>query len=470
MSESSSQSASKCPVDHSAFSSATLPPGSEGLPLVGETLDFLGGPPNFIPKRTQKYGSIFRTHLLGKRTIFMSGAKANFWVFQGENKYLVNEWPKTIRTLLGPESMVVLTGKEHRSRRKLLAPFFQRKVVDQYRPQIEAVIESHLAKWDTQESFDIVPAIRSLAFDIILVMIFGETQVDRAFLSHHLEIWLDGFFALLPWKLPFTKFGKAYRSRLEIQSYLAPILAARQELDHQPKDILGSLILAGKDTGEPLSDQAILDEILLQVFAGHDTTVTATSNLLLQLSQHPQHLETLRATLSDESGQIDLGNISEPILDHVIWEGMRYVPTIPGGFRKVTEDVEFQGHKIPKDYQVMVSIWAAHQQGPWTDPKAFDPARFHPDRAEDQAEPCTYIPFGGGPRTCIGQHFAMLEMKLMLMHILRNFEFELVPGQDLTYQYLPFPLPKRGIQMLFKRMASSSGTLHSESETTLNPS
>ena len=103
-----------------------LPPGTRGLPVLGETLEFLRSPHSFADTRLARFGKVYQSHLLGKPTIFLIGAEANRWIFAGEGRYLENEWSPAIRKLLGKTSLSLITGEAHKQRRKLLAPHFKR--------------------------------------------------------------------------------------------------------------------------------------------------------------------------------------------------------------------------------------------------------------------------------------------------------------------------------------------------------
>jgi cytochrome P450 len=120
--------------------------------------------------------------------------------------------------------------------------------------------------------------------------------------------------------------------------------------------------------------------------------------------------------------------------------------------RTTTQDVEFGGYRIPKGWQVILAISATHLMEPWTEPRRFDPDRFGPERAEHKQQPHCHIPFGGGARVCLGQHFALAEMGIVLSLLLRGYTWELVPGQDLSIVPLPFPHPRSGIEVRFSRL------------------
>ena len=124
-----------------------LPPGDFGLPLIGETLNFLGEK-NYAQKRQAKYGPIFKSHIFGSPTIFLSGAEANSFLFANENKYFEATWPPSTQTLLGPASLVVQGGTFHRDRRKLLFQAFQPRALASYIPQMEEITQRYLDKWE----------------------------------------------------------------------------------------------------------------------------------------------------------------------------------------------------------------------------------------------------------------------------------------------------------------------------------
>ncbi|HEY1011357.1 MAG TPA: cytochrome P450 [Herpetosiphonaceae bacterium] len=431
-----------------------LPPGKSGLPLLGETLDFVRSPARFIERRQGRHGNVFRTHLLGAPTVYLLGAEANRWIFAGEEHYLRNRWSAGVRQLLGAQCVAMLNGQEHRERRKLLAPHFGYPAMRAFVPEIEAIARRHLADWAAApQPLTVFPAMRALAFEIAVTLIMGREQLDLPAMSRLFRAWTAGLFAPLTLKLPWTTFGKALKARDELLAIIGGVVARRQALAEQPADILGSLISCRDDAGQPLPRQTIVDEIQLQLFAGHDTTVAATSNLLLLLANHPEALARARAEqagcpMGDEP--LALEQIKAmPYLAQVISEGLRLIPPIGGAFRVTTEEVSYGGYRIPAGWTIGISPRAAHREPGWTDPDRFDPDRFGPERAEHKHAPCAFIPFGGGPRVCLGQHFAMVEMSVILALLLRGYRWELEPGQDLAYSFIPFPRPKSGIQVRF---------------------
>ncbi len=431
-----------------------LPPGSSGLPLLGETLAFIQNSRKFIEERRLLHGDVFRSHVLGDPIVFLLGPEANRWIFAGENKYLSNRWHRSARKLLGKQSVAMLNGGAHLERRRLLAPHFTYNAMRHFVPRIEALVQRHCEQWlSAPQPFKAADAVRALVFEVAIVLMMGESRVDAAYMSRLFKQWVAGLFAAVPLELPFTAFSRGVAAEKEMRAYLAPLVAEREKLTGQPPDTLGSLLSARDEQGRPLSRDAILDELQLLLFAGHDTTVTATTNLMMLLAQHPEVLQRCQREQQELAGQgpLTLESLrAMPYLHQVIQEVMRVIPPIGGAFRVTTQDVEYGGYRIPKGWQVSLSIRSAHQGAPWTSPERFDPERMGPERNEQKPQG-VYIPFGGGPRVCVGQHFAMVEMAVVTALLLRGYQWELVPGQDLSPIPFPIPLPRDGLLVRFSR-------------------
>lgn len=432
-----------------------LPPGNMGFPLLGETLAFLRNPGRFIQERRARHGDVFRTHLLGSPTVYLIGPEAARWVFAGENKYLHIRWNRGTREVLGAQSMTTLTGEAHQDRRRLLTPHFTPAAVRATVPRIQAIASRHLAEWAARPGvLKMVPAMNTLVFEVSLGLILGDTPVDAARMQRLFKTWTKGLFSAVPVDVPLTVHGRAMSARRELLSLLEQVLSARERLSEQPRDILGSLLAVRDEQGRPLSREAVLDEMLLQLFASHDTTLHTLVNLMMLLARDPGQLQRCREEQRGASLEepLTLEALRElPALHQVMQEGLRLMPPVGGIFRVTTRDVEFGGYRIPEGWTVLLSIIGTHLGEPWTDAERFDPARMAPERAEHKHQPGAFVPFGGGARVCIGQHFAMAEMGVILSLLLRGYDWELEPGQDLSLVPLPFPHPRSGLQVRFSR-------------------
>jgi len=293
-----------------------------------------------------------------------------------------------------------------------------------------------------------------MAFEIAARYLFGDPKVlglDLATLSRDFDTWVGGMFSPLAIRIPLTGFSRAMAARKRLFAAIGRAVAVAAHGDLSGDDVLRTLLRVRDDNGEALANEVIIDELQLLMFAGHDTTVTSLTNLMFHLSQHPDvYTKVAREQEALGGAPMDAATVKRmTYLEQVINESMRVIPPIGGAFRQMTQDTEYGGFTIPKGWSVSVSPGGSHgDPSVWTDPETFDPERWGPERAEHRRAPLAFIPFGGGPRVCLGQHFAMLEMKVVLALLVRGYSWRLVHGQDLSYRMIPFPRPKSGLRVL----------------------
>jgi cytochrome P450 len=211
-------------------------------------------------------------------------------------------------------------------------------------------------------------------------------------------------------------------------------IIARRRGGEPLDDLLGTLLAAQDDEGARMSDEQLRDEAITLFLAGHETTALLLAHTLYLLSKHPDVERTLHAELASVLGgrpptAADVRAL--PYAERVLKEAMRLYPPAWTTGREATEEVEIGGYLIPKGAQILTSQWVVHRDPRWfPNPEGFDPERFSPERAKDLPR-FAYFPFGGGPRICIGNHFAMMEATLILAMVLQRFRVELCPGQRL---------------------------------------
>ncbi|MBW4593003.1 MAG: cytochrome P450 [Brasilonema angustatum HA4187-MV1] len=440
-----------------AQTSLPLPPGKLGLPFIGETISFLREP-DFAQKRQERYGSIFKSHLFGRPTVFLIGAEAIRFLLTNENQYFTINWTYSTRVLLGPTSLSVQTGTKHQQRRKLLSQAFQPRALAGYVSSMADITHSYLQKWERQGTLTWYPELRKYTFDVACKLLVGADAAADSHFGELFEDYCNGLFSI-PVRLPWTKFGRAVHGRERLLGIIEEIVLKRQQQPNSSQDALGLLLQARDEDGNSLSLQELKDQVLLLLFAGHETLTSGLVSLCLLLAQHPEVLATARAE------QQQLG-FEEPLtvehlkqmsyLDQVLKEVLRITPPVGGGFREVIKSCEFNGYLIPQGWSVLYQIARTQKDSSiYTEPERFDPQRFAPERAEDKAKLFSHVPFGGGVRECIGKEFAKLEMKLFAALLIREYEWELVPEQNLNLIMIPTPHPHDGLQVKLRRTAAT---------------
>jgi cytochrome P450 len=250
------------------------------------------------------------------------------------------------------------------------------------------------------------------------------------------------------------KMDRIHQNFAEMDRKMQALIRAREAHPHEtPRDLLDRLIAARDgETGVRLSNDEVRDETVIIFLAGHETTALALTYTWYLLSQHPE----VEAKLHDELQRVlggrtpeyaDLANL--PYTKMVIEESMRLYPPAPGiSARAVLADDEIAGVKVPKGANIMIAPWVLHRHRLlWEQPDVFDPERFSPQRSQGRHR-FAYLPFGGGPRVCIGMALAMTEAQLILATMAQRFRLKLVSDQDIVLQHRITMRPRDGIKMI----------------------
>ncbi|MEH2457556.1 cytochrome P450 [Nostoc sp.] len=432
-----------------------LPPGSLGLLIVGETISYLRDPGLFIKQRQQRYGTIFKTHLLGQKTIVLIGAEASRFLFTSEGQILAMTNPLSFEVLLGAGSIGMKNGISHQNLRKQLSQAFQPRALAGYVSIMEEITHSYLHKWECLGKIIWYSELKKYTLDVACKLLVGVDTASDENLEKVYETWGEGLLSV-PIRFPGGKFDRAVHAREQLLTKIDEMIYQRKQNPALNQDVLGILLQAQDGEGNRLSLEEVKDNVLALLVAGHETLTSGLTSLCLLLAQHPEVLKAARAE------QEQLGLI-EPLtqenlkrmtyLEQVLKEVLRLIPpVVRSGSREVIEACEFGGYLIPKGWNVHYQIQETHQdQNIYTEPERFDPQRFAPERAEDKQKVFSHIPFGGGIRECLGKEFARLGMKLFAALLIRNYEWKLLPGQNLQRVLLPFSRPCDGLKVKFWR-------------------
>jgi cytochrome P450 len=233
--------------------------------------------------------------------------------------------------------------------------------------------------------------------------------------------------------VPTPRNARVRRAIGQIDALIYGIIA-RRRAGEQRDDLLGTLLAAQDEDGANMSDRQLRDEAVTLFLAGHETTALLLAHTLYLLSKHPAIERRLLAEIDEVLGgrrptAADVKTL--PYTDRVLKEVMRLYPPAWTTGREAAESFELRGYTIPQGAQILLSQWVVHRDPRWfPNPEGFDPDRWEPERAAGLPK-FAYFPFGGGPRVCIGNHFAMTEATLILAMVLQRFRLELLPGQRL---------------------------------------
>ena len=374
----------------------------------------------------------------GQMRLSMVGPEANRFVMNTHRQHFSHEigWSPLINDAFG-RGLLTMDDPEHAVHRKMWNPAFAAAYMDTYLPVMQHVIEERTATWPSRGEVDIYAESRQITFDIAAAALAGfdtGEQVDR--LRHLFAILLHSFDD--GQEVDFAEmFARFEAARNELVMMLIRMIYERRNAptEERPRDVLGLIVHARDEKGNALTDEQVLGHLAILLLAGHETTTTLATWALYLLStmpdQHARLLEELEAARDGSSGPLSIDKLrSLRALDNFLRETGRLYPPVINVPRGVLEDVEFAGYTIPAGSQVRVCLAGCHRlPNVFPDPDRFDPDRFAPPREEDKQYPYSLVTFGGGPRVCIGQHFANIEVKALIAHVLPRYNLTPVEGQ-----------------------------------------
>jgi len=428
-----------------------LPPAVR-LPKPVQMVLMAGFRRRFLRYAGNRYGSVFAINVpfFGRSVVVSDPALAR-QVFLASTDDLINVKPNLSR-IFGPGSVFALDGKEHRARRKLLAPPFHGQSIKNYEKVIEEETLRETASWPEGVEFRTLEPMNRITLNVILRTVFGADGAELNFLREIIPPWaeLGSRMATLPEprfntgrRSPWGKLAEFRRNFDRTVFALIDKAQADPRLDERT-DILALLLRSTYEDGTPMSRQDVSDELLTLLGAGHETTASTLGWAFERLRRHPAVL----AKLVEEND-----NGGNEFRQATIQELQRNRTVIDFSGRHVqAPHFDLGDFRIPHGYTVMIAIANVH-----ADADVFpDPERFDPDRFVGTRAPTAWIPFGGGTRRCIGAAFANVEMDVVLRTILRHFVIETddTPDEKVHFRGVAFT-PKDGGRITVRRRAAA---------------
>lgn len=400
-----------------------LPDGSR-LPGSVQSLQWFRDPVRFMERNRERHGPIFSVRLGPlRRCSFVADPTTAWQVLTGSPELMrMGSTNGIFRPVLGNDSLFLLDGEEHKRHRALLMPAFHRGSVRRFSGLVAELAAREVADWPLGTPFPIQERMRAITLEMVFRVVVGTAggSRDQALREsiHDLLDLVQNPIAVLPafqrelgGRSPFGRLmtiveGIDRLLRDEISERRSDPTAAERD------DVLSMLVRPKTHEDGFLSDRQVRDELLTMLIAGHETTATALAWSFERLLRHPD----VHRRLLDE---LDVG-ADDALLDAVIRESLRQRPVLPITARKLTSPVELAGYVFPKGWTLMPCIYLIHN-----DPEVFpEPERYDPDRflASDAPSSRVWLPFGAGPRHCIGSGLAMMAIKVIMRTMLTRVE------------------------------------------------
>jgi cytochrome P450 len=367
------------------------------------------------------------------------------------------------------KGLLTTHGEAWRTQRRLIQKGFDRKQLDALSSIMQDSLGESLRDFDKQVHdgpVDIYPQLMKITFAMVARSLFGARLKDEDIdLVSHTICTVQEFIVrqtlqpyLNPWFAASGELRRHENMRTRADAVLLEYIKKRRN-EPPGNDLLQTLMDARYTDGEGMSDELILSESMQLLVAGHETSSNALSWLLYLLSSRPECLERVRQEFDSVLGGAPLSHGDIPKFEfatQVIQEALRLYPPFWMIDRMAVADDLVGDVAIPSGSMVIVYVYGAHHAPRyWQNPENFDTERF--TKANDKLRtPFTYLPFGGGPRGCIGGNYAMLQILMILSDLLRKYDFQLTPGQTIEARPMVILRPKHGIRMTFTNTISTA--------------
>ncbi|MCA1579428.1 MAG: cytochrome P450 [Acidobacteria bacterium] len=442
----------------------SLPPGPKGKLITGVMREFNRDTLGFIERLQRDYGDVVRSRFLYLYAYFLYNPADIETLLTTEAKSY-----RKARSLRSPffyrlvgNGLVTSEGDFWRRQRRLAQPAFHRQRISSYGNIMVQYAQRAMTNWKDGEERDISRDMTRLALEVVVKTLFNSdvsndadhvgailSQIVKPFASQATLKWIADN------RLPTPDHRRYFKAVSEIDRIVYRIIAERRASGSDEGDLLSMLLQAQDEDGSQMSDAQLRDEVMTLFLAGHETTALTLSWSWYLLAMHPHAEQKFHAELNEVLGGrapdvSDLPNLK--YTETIAKEAMRLYPPAYAVGREAIEDTEIGGYRVPRGTQLFAFQWVTHR-----DPRYFErPNEFEPERWASESiqrlPKYAYFPFGGGPRQCIGNYFAMMEVVLLMATIGQRFRFLLAEGFQMEVLPVLSLRPKNGIKVkLFHR-------------------
>jgi cytochrome P450 len=429
--------------------------------LWGNWQQYTQNPLEFLQNSAQRYGDVFRLRFAFLSSYLFTHPDVSHEILAKQAQAFEKD-PITCRSLgrIIHQGLTVNKGEPWKRQRRLMQPAFHVSRINTYAQMMVQYTEQMMASWREGEIFDINQELIALTLRIVAQALFGTDVMESASQVSKSMAFLEESFAKeslslpIPYWLP-TPHNLAVNRVLQgLDTLVRRIIAEHRSTGKDRGDLLSLLLLAQDEDGSQMSDQQLHEEVLTLLLGGHETTANALVWACYLLSQHPEVAQKLREEVDTVLGQRAPTLEDFPRLqyvDMVIKETLRVYPPAWILGRQAMQDVELGEYQVRKGTMVFVSPYVQHHDPRWfEEPEAFHPERFSEEN-EKKIRAHAYIPFGAGPRACIGSRFTLTEQKVVLTLLAQKCQLTLVPNQKVEMEPLITIRPKGGVSMIISK-------------------
>ena len=437
-------------------------PGEAGPPIIGNTFRMLADPHGMARRMVKKYGKVYKNRAFGGWNVALIGADANELVLFDRQKLFSSEqgWGPILDQVF-PRGLMLLDFDHHRADRRALSIAFKPEPMRHYAGSLNSGIAGRVREWSGKEML-FYPAIKQLTLDLAADSFIGlpfgpeADRINRAFVD-----MVQASVAPIRHPLPFTQMRKGVKGRAFLVDFFTEETHRRRE-EGGGQDMFSQFANATHEDGSLMPIDEVVDHMNFLMMAAHDTITSSATSLVWMLAQNPDWQDKLRDEIVSITGGTDADGRTRPLsyedlgklelTEMAFKEALRMIPPVPSMPRRALRDFEYGGYRIPAGTPVGINIhYVHHSDEHWDDPYSFDPMRFTPDKVKARHK-YAWVPFGGGAHMCLGLHFAYMQVKILMAHVLPQYRIAIAEGYEPEWQPWPIPKPKDGLKVMFERL------------------
>lgn len=440
---------------------ARVPPGPKGHWLGGNLPDFRKHRLDFFTRTAREYGDVVKLRFAHRPIYLVSHPDAIEQILVTKAKHFIKHFALRMSPLVLGRGLLTSDGDFWLKQRRLIQPIFLASRIKSYGHDMVTATQRLIANWKPGEARDIHAEMMHVTLDIAAKTLFGaEVDHEAKAVAEAMDVFQSNFIqrfnSLIPIPMWIPTLGnlRMRRAVRRLDEILYRIITHRRQAKTEQSDLL-SLLLQARDEqgGGGMDDRQLRDEAITLFLAGHETTALTLSWAWYLLGTHPDTEHKLLAEIDTVlQGRLPTADDWPKLkfAEMVVLESMRlFSPAYVFG-REAIADCEIAGYHVPRGMTTLMSQWVVHRDPRfWDEPDTFRPERWGEEKIKTMPK-FAYFPFGGGPRVCIGQQFAMMEMALVLATIAQKFRFKMQPGAVVTPQASFTLRPAQGVPGLIE--------------------
>jgi cytochrome P450 len=401
-----------------------------------------------------RYGNAVMQKIAGRTFVHLYGAEAHRLALVNNGQVFSNKeaWDLIIGRIF-PNGLMLRDGEDHRYHRRLMQAGFKNRAMQRYLLEMTPQVENAVTNWPVHPGQPLLtyPTFKKMTLDLAASIFLGmdlgadATRINKAF-----ETTVAASMPRIPLAVPGTLLWRGIRARNYMCEYFRQQLPAKRT--GNGTDMFTLLCTATDEDGNQYTDQEVIDHMIFLMMAAHDTTTSTLTSMTYALANSPEWQQRLFGEMEslgvEHLRYEDLERLEQT--EWVMKEALRMYPPLSTLPKYSLLPFEFEGLKIPAGALVATyPIHTHYMDDYWPEPTRFDPMRFSDQRAEHKQHPYCWVPFSGGAHMCIGLHFAIMQIKLVMFEMVRRYRWSVPEGYKMPVQQSPISKPRDDLPVYF---------------------